>query len=44
MLNFDGDIDTNANADVKCEHTLSLNKALYKNVVQTWLNKAGCLK
>ena len=24
MLNFDGDVDANANANVKCEHTISV--------------------
>ena len=23
MLNFDGDVDANANANVKCEHTIT---------------------
>ena len=27
MLNFDGDVDANANANVKCEHTIKLSAA-----------------
>ena len=26
MLNFDGDVDANADANVKCEHTFSLGE------------------
>ena len=26
VLNFDGDVDTNANANVKCEHTISTHQ------------------
>ena len=28
MLNFDGDVDANTNANVKCEHTISGKSAL----------------
>ena len=29
MLNFDGDVDTDADANVKCEHTFSENYDSY---------------
>ena len=29
MLNFDGDVDANANANVKCEHTISFQCVIH---------------
>ena len=34
MLNFDSDIDTNANADVKCEQSIKL---LAEHILALWI-------
>ena len=35
MLKFDSDIDTNANSDVKCEHTLTFFTVSWEKTVQS---------
>ena len=33
MLNFDGDVDANTNANIKCEHTIRFNTVSVKAIV-----------
>ena len=32
MLNFDGDVDANTNANVKCEHTIRVSAFVFRKV------------